>query len=71
MSVIHKIALALLIVGGLNWGLIGLLQFDLVAWLFGGVSSLLSRIIYTLVGICGAWCIILLFKDMSDDATIN
>jgi hypothetical protein len=49
MSVIHKIALALLIVGGINWGLIGIFQFDLVAWLFGGMSSVVSRIVYTLV----------------------
>lgn len=65
MSVIHKIALALLIIGGVNWGLIGILQFDLVAWLFGGMASLMSRIIYTLVGLSALWCITLLFKDLS------
>ena len=65
MSVIHKIALALLIIGGINWGLIGVLQFDLVAWLFGGMASLMSRIIYTLVGLSALWCITLLFKDLS------
>ena len=65
MSVIHKIALALLIIGGINWGLIGILQFDLVAWLFGGMASLMSRIIYTLVGLSALWCITLLFKDLS------
>ena len=65
MSVIHKIALSLLIIGGINWGLIGVLQFDLVAWLFGGMASLMSRIIYTLVGLSALWCITLLFKDLS------
>jgi len=56
------IALILSIVGCLNWGLIGVLQFDLVAWLFGGQDALLSRIIYTLVGLAGLWCITLLFR---------
>ena len=56
------IAQILSIVGCLNWGLIGLLQFDLVAWLFGGVDTLLSRIVYTLVGLAGVWCITLLFR---------
>ena len=56
------IAQILSIVGCLNWGLIGLLQFDLVAWLFGGVDTLLSRIVYALVGLAGVWCITLLFR---------
>ena len=56
------IAQILSIVGCLNWGLVGLFQFDLVAWLFGGVDSLVSRIIYTLVGLAGVWCISLLFR---------
>ena len=62
MSLIHKIALALLIVGGVNWGLVGIFQFDLVAWLFGGQTGVMSRIIYTLVGLAGLWCISLLFR---------
>lgn len=45
-----RFATALLIIGGLNWGLVGLFQFDLVAAIFGGASSIVSRIIYTLVG---------------------
>ena len=49
------IALILTVIGGINWGLIGIFQFDLVAWLFGGQGAVLSRIIYTLVG--------LLFRD--------
>lgn len=58
-----KTALTLTIVGGINWGLIGLFQFDLVAWLFGGSGSVISRIVYTLVGVCALWCISLLFRD--------
>ena len=60
---LDKIALTLLIIGGINWGLIGIFQFDLVAWLFGGQGAVLSRIIYTLVGIAAVWCISLLFRD--------
>lgn len=57
------IALILTVIGGINWGLIGIFQFDLVAWLFGGQGTVLSRIIYTLVGIAAVWCISLLFRD--------
>ena len=60
------IALILSIIGSLNWGLVGLFQFDLVAWLFGGQSAVFSRVIYTLVGIAGLWCITLLFRRMRD-----
>ena len=56
------LTLSLSIIGCANWGLVGLFQFDLVAWLFGGESSLLSRIIYTLVGLAGLWCISFLFR---------
>ena len=56
------LTLILAIIGCANWGLVGLFQFDLVAWLFGGESSLLSRIIYTLVGLAGLWCISFLFR---------
>ena len=56
------IALILAIVGCLNWGLVGLLKFDLVAWIFGGQTALIPRIIYTLVGLAGLWCISLLFR---------
>ncbi len=62
---IDKIALILVIIGALNWGLIGVLGFDLVAWTFGGQAMLLSRIVYTLVAVGGVWCISLLFKDTS------
>ena len=56
------IALILSIIGSLNWGLVGIFQFDLVAWLFGGQGSVVSRIIYTAVGLAGLWCITLLFR---------
>ena len=57
-----RIALILTVIGALNWGSIGLFQFDLVAWICGGQSSLLARIIYTVVGLAGVWCISLLFR---------
>lgn len=56
------IALILAIIGSINWGLVGIFQFDLVAWLFGGSGSLLSRLVYTLVGLAGLWCISFLFR---------
>lgn len=61
--VMDKIALLLVIIGAVNWGLIGIFQFDLVAFLFGGQGALVSRIIYTVVGAAGLWCISLLFRD--------
>ena len=56
------VALILSIIGCINWGLVGLFKFDLVAWIFGGQGSIISRIIYTLVGLAGLWCISLLFR---------
>ena len=53
MNTLHWLALVLVIVGALNWGLVGLFQFDLVAALFGGQSSVPSRIVYILVGLSG------------------
>ena len=61
------IALILSIIGSLNWGLVGIFKFDLVAWLFGGQASVVSRIIYTVVGLAGLWCISLLFRDWDRD----
>ena len=58
-----KIALILTIIGGLNWGSIGLFRFDVVAWLFGGQTATVSRVIYTLVGLGAIWCISLLFRQ--------
>jgi len=60
---LDKIALVLVIIGALNWGLIGLFQFDLVAYMFGGSAAILSRVIYTLVALGGIWSITLLFRD--------
>ena len=56
------IALILSIIGSINWGLVGLFQFDLVAWIFGGQDAVFSRIIYGVIGIAGLWCISLLFR---------
>ena len=63
-EVIHMdtIALLLSIIGSLNWGLVGIFQLDLVAWLFGGAGSLFSRIVYTLIGLAGLWCASFLFR---------
>ena len=62
MKVIDKIALVLIIIGAINWGLIGFFKFDLVATIFGEMS-IISRIVYGLVGISGFWGIKLLFDD--------
>ncbi len=56
-------SLAITIIGALNWLLVGLFKFDLVAMLFGGQTSILSRIVYIIVGLAGIWCITLLFKE--------
>lgn len=60
--IMDRIALIIAVIGALNWGSIGLFQFDIVAWLGGGSSSLLSRVIYTVVGLAGIWCISLIFR---------
>ncbi len=60
---IDRIALILVIIGALNWGSIGLFGLDLVALIFGGQMALISRIIYTLVGIAGLWTLTLLFRE--------
>ena len=62
MEFLNKLSLVLVIIGALNWGSIGLFGFDVVAFLCGGPASLLSRIIYTLVGLAALWCITLLFR---------
>lgn len=73
MGTIKRIALVLLIIGGINWGLIGLFQFDLVASIFGGQDSGLARIVYSLVGLSSLICIPILFDRLgeSDEATTN
>lgn len=62
MKIIDKIALILIIIGAINWGLIGIFKLDLVAMIFGDMT-VLSRIVYGLVGISGLWGIKLLFDD--------
>lgn len=57
-----KTALTLVIIGGLNWGLMGIFGFDLVAWLFGGSASILSRLIYIVIALAACWCVSLLFR---------
>ena len=59
---LDRLALALTIIGALNWGSIGLFRFDVVAWICGGQDAVVSRIIYTLVALAGIWCISLLFR---------
>ena len=66
--IIDKIALILVIVGALNWGAVGLFSFDVVAWISGGVTTLLARIIYIAVALAGIWCISLLFRDNEEAA---
>lgn len=67
---IDKIALTLLIIGGLNWGLVGIFKFDLVAFLFGGQTGVISRIVYIIVCLSAIWCITLLFKDTENAKSI-
>lgn len=63
MKVIDRIALVLVIIGGLNWGSIGIFGLDMVAALFGGSASGLSRLVYILVCISAIWCVTLFFRD--------
>ena len=69
--IIDRIALILTIIGALNWGSIGLFKFDLVAWIFGGQTSVISRIIYVVVALAGIWCISLLFRPEEDRVTTS
>lgn len=61
--IMDRIALVLSIIGGLNWGLVGLFRFDLVAYICGGQTGVVSRIIYVLVALASIWCISLLFRE--------
>ena len=58
-----QFGLVLAIIGAINWGSIGIFGFDIVGWLFGGQMTALSRIVFTLVGLAGIWCISLFFRD--------
>ena len=60
---LDRISLLLSIIGGINWLLVGLFRFDLVAYLFGGQAATASRVIYTIVGVAALWCISLLFRE--------
>ena len=60
---LDRISLVVTIVGAINWLLVGLFQFDLVAYICGGQAAVISRVIYTIVGIAGLWCISLLFRE--------
>ena len=59
---LDTVSLLLTIIGGINWLPVGVFQFDLVAWIFGGQAALISRIIYTVIGAAALWCITLLFR---------
>ena len=61
-----RIALIITIIGALNWGSIGLFNFDIVAWICGGPMSVVSRIVYTVVALAGIWCITLLFRERDE-----
>jgi len=61
---LDRLALTLLIIGGINWGSVGLFQFDLVAFVCGGAGSMIARVVYALVGLSALWCVTLLFRQM-------
>lgn len=69
LNSIDRIALILIIIGALNWGSIGLFQYDVVAALFGGSSSAVSRLVYSLVGLSGVYAISLLFRERAAATT--
>ena len=62
---LDTLALILSIIGCVNWGLVGIFQFDLVSWIFGGQDAIVSRIIYTVIALAGLWCITFLFRKNS------
>ena len=66
---LDRTSLILTIIGGINWLLVGLFQFDLVAYICGGQNAVISRVIYTIVGIAALWCISLLFRESTDAYT--
>ncbi len=61
--ILDRISLILVIIGSINWGSVGLFKFDIVSWICGGQDAVLARVIYTLVGLAGLWCISLLFRS--------
>ena len=69
--ILDRIALFLCIIGAFNWGSIGLFDFDIVAWIFGGQGEILSRIVYTLVAISGLWLTTLFFRSRENNAVLE
>ena len=68
---LDRIALVLVIIGALNWGMVGLFQFDTVAWMFGGAGAVLSRVVYSLIALGGIWTISLLFKEREHHSSVR
>jgi len=64
---LDRLALIIAIIGGINWGSIGLFKFDIVGWIFGGQDAVVSRIIYVVVGLAALWCISLLFRPRTEE----
>ena len=71
MKLIDRIALALAVIGGLNWGCVGIFGLDLVAALFGGSTSGLSRLVYILVCVSALWCVTLFFREDTEERTVK
>lgn len=71
MGILRRIAIALIIIGAINWGLIGFFKYDLVASIFGGQTAFISRIIYALVGLSGLACLGLLFEPIEEDVDVR
>lgn len=69
--VMDRISLILVIIGALNWLLVGLFQFDLVAWICGGQAAVFARILYSLVGIAGLWSVSLLFRPKASPRAVK
>lgn len=69
--IVDRISLILVIIGALNWGSIGLFQFDLVSWICGGQDAVFARIIYSVVALAGLWCISLLFRSRDEEKSFN
>ena len=67
--IMDRIALTLAFIAGINWGSVGLFRFDIVAWLFGGQTATVSRVVYTLVGLAALWCVTLLFRSREEESS--
>lgn len=71
IMIIDKIVLSILIIGGINWGSVGLFNFDIVGWIFGGTDSIGARIVYVLVALSALWCVSLLFRERLTDEEVE